>query len=101
MKTIPEQVAHLRSVSPAALAGLDDKAAAGLLRAAYAAVTQEIAKASDGVVKVGGLGMFRVRTVEPKEGAKGNGRRVLFRAAAPKAGKGGKGAKGAKGAAAQ
>jgi nucleoid DNA-binding protein len=96
MNKIPELIERLRKQSPAAVAGLDDQAATRFLRAAFAAVAREIEKTPDGVVKVGGLGAFRVRTLEPKSADKGSTRRVVFRPAAPRAAKGAKGGKGAK-----
>ncbi len=67
--------------------------------AAFAAIAREVEKAPDGLVKVGALGAFRVRTLEPKSGDKGSTRRVVFRPAAPRGAKQGKGSKGGKAAA--
>lgn len=95
MNKIPEIIERLRKQSPAAFAGLDDKVATRLLRAAFSAVAREVEEAPDGLVKVGALGAFRVRTIEPKPGGKGSARRVVFRPAAPRAAKPGKGGKAA------
>ena len=99
MNKIPDFIEQLRKQSPAAFAGLDDKVATKLLRAAFAAIAREVEKAPDGLVKVGALGAFRVRTLEPNSGDKGSTRRVVFRPAAPRGAKQGKGSKGGKAAA--
>jgi len=84
MKNLNELIERVRLESPGALAEVDDKAAAKLIRAAFAAVAKEIASAPDGAHKVGALGTFRVRTVEAKAEGKGGGRKVNFRAMAAK-----------------
>lgn len=83
-----ELIDKIREDSPAAVANLDERAMKLVLRGAFAVVAREVAAAPDGVHKFGGLGSFRVRTVEPK-GAKPSARRVMFKAASsiPKKGK--------------
>lgn len=85
MATLPELVARLRKESPAAMGNLNDRVVLRLLCTAFAKVAIDLDKADDGVHKVGGLGTFRVRTVEASAQGKGAGRRVLFKPAVPKA----------------
>ena len=84
MKNLNELIERLREQSPGVLSQIDNQAASKLLRAAFATVAKDIAAAADGAHKVGGLGTFRVRTLEAKTESKGGGRRVMFRAAVPK-----------------
>lgn len=81
MATLPELIERMRKESPAAMGHLNDRVVLRLLRAAFSIVARDIDQAADGVHKFGGLGAFRVRTVEPNAEGKQGGRRVLFKAA--------------------
>ena len=85
MTTLSDLIARIRKDSPAAVGNLNDRAVSRLLRTAFATIARDMDKAADGVYKVGGLGTFRVRTIEAKAEGKRGGRRVLFKAAQPKA----------------
>ena len=79
--TLNELIERMRTENPDAIGKLPDAAVVRLLRAAFGTVSSDLAQAQDGVYKVGALGVFRVRTVEPNAEGKGGGRRVLFSAA--------------------
>ena len=83
--TVIELIERLHRESPDALKNMDDRKATRLLRAAFRAIAADLEAAEDGTYKVAGLGVFRIRTVEPNADGKGGGRRVLFRTVAPKA----------------
>jgi len=89
MIKLPELLASVSEESPEAVAGITDRGAIKLMRAVFAKLAREIDQAPDGAFQVSGFGTFRVLTAEAKEGGKGGGRRVLFRAQKPKADKGG------------
>lgn len=78
--TLNELIERLRQENPAAVGKLPDAAMLRLLRAAFSTVATDIAQAPDGIHKVGALGVFRVRTVEPKGEGMPGGRRVFFNA---------------------
>mgnify|MGYP001118392992 FL=1 len=85
MTKLPELIERTSKEHPTAVAGVSVPAATKLLRAVFATLAHEIDQAPDGAYKVSGLGTFRVRTIEAKAEDKAGGRRVLFRAAKPKA----------------
>jgi nucleoid DNA-binding protein len=70
---IKELVQSVKDSTPA-LAGIPDGKAVALLRAAFQQISAEIESTAEGVVKVGGLGQFRVRQVEREQG-QGRGER--------------------------
>jgi hypothetical protein len=78
MKPI-EIIEQIKQTNPAALKGVDDKAAARLLRLVFADIAEQIKTSEDGVVAVTGLGRFRVKTVEvEKDGVKTARKRIVF-----------------------
>lgn len=82
---IKELVQSVKDSTPA-LAGIPDGKAVALLRAAFQQISAEIESTAEGVVKVGGLGQFRVRQVEREKGdEKVTVKVVGFRKAVPKA----------------
>jgi nucleoid DNA-binding protein len=85
MTTLTELITRLREQQPAAFGKLDDRSATRLLRSALAAIANDVAQAPDGAVRVAGLGVFQVRTLEANAEGKGGGRRVLFKPAPAKA----------------
>ncbi len=77
--TLNELIERVRAEHPTAMAKVDDRVAARVLRAALAAIAADIDGAGDGVTKISGLGVFRVRTVEADAQGKGGGRKVIFK----------------------
>jgi hypothetical protein len=70
MKII-EMVEKLKEANPSLFEGKNrDKLAASILRNTFAVIREEIQKTESGVVRIGGLGRFRVKRVEltDKEG---------------------------------
>ena len=75
-----EIVGMLRVQKPAVLGKMSDKKAAALIRNALLLLGEKIDATQDGVVKVRGLGNFRVKQVGKATGAaKPTARRVTFR----------------------
>jgi hypothetical protein len=85
MATLPDLIERMHKESPKALGNLGDRVVLRLLRTTFATVAADMDQAVDGAYKVGGLGTFRVRTVEPDAQGKGGGRRILFKPAQSKA----------------
>jgi hypothetical protein len=83
MAKLAELIERVYKESPAVVAGVNERNAVKLLRAVFATLARDIDQAPDGVYKVSGLGVFRVRTVEEKAEGKGGGRRVVFRVEKP------------------
>ena len=82
--TLNELIERVRTDNPTTMAKVDDRVAARVLRAALAAIAADVEGTTDGVNKVAGLGVFRIRTVAPKADGSGGGRVVTFRPVAPK-----------------
>ena len=83
-----EIVALIGIGKPNLLENLHEEQAVKLIREAFLLVTKEIGAVDEGVIKVPGLGSFRVRQVEQqKEGQKIKLRRVIFQSAKPRASK--------------
>lgn len=79
--TITDLVQRARQSAPQKLKDISDEAAAVLLREAFALIGKQIASTDEGMVKVAGLGQFRVRKVEATpDGVKAATRRTLFKA---------------------
>lgn len=76
---INELVKSMREEKPELFAGIRPGAASALIREAFGRVSQAVAEADEGVVKVGGMGAFRSVTVERQaEGASVKKKRVIF-----------------------
>ena len=83
MKPI-EIIEKIKAENPEVLGKMNDKVAARIVRLALAEVGRQLAVADEGVVKVMGLGHFRVKHVEREvDGAKVATKRILFVAAKP------------------
>jgi len=67
---IKELVQQVKGRVPAQLGKIPDAKAASLLREAFALIRDELAKTDQGMVKVGGLGNFRIRLVEVENDGK-------------------------------
>lgn len=82
-----ELVAAIAAAEPGTIGEkMRPKLATHLLRSAFGIIQAEVEKAGDGTLKVGGLGVFRVRTVERGEGSERVTRRVVkFRTGKPAA----------------
>ena len=74
-----EVVQHLKSEKPNILKNIPEKKAAALIRSALAELGRQIDSTDDGVIKVQGLGRFRVRQVERnKNDQKVTVKRIVF-----------------------
>jgi hypothetical protein len=84
--SLKDLVAGAKKSAPA-LENMPDARAVALLREVFRGIGAQIEGTSDGVVKVPGLGNFRVKMVEKeKDGQKTQVKRVIFKEAAVKAG---------------
>lgn len=80
-----EIVALIGLGKPKLLENIAEDQAAKLIREAFMLISKEIEAVEEGVVKVPGLGAFRIRQVEQeKEGRKVKLRKVIFQAAKSK-----------------
>lgn len=79
MTTIVDFVQRLRTEAPAAVAGLQDRDAVRLLREAFGTIARDLEAADEGVHKVAGLGVFRVRKAPVKPDGTGGGKLIGFR----------------------
>lgn len=80
-----EIVERIKKENPLALGNIPDQRAARIIFAALAQLGKHIDAMSDGVLKVPGLGNFRVRKIErEKEGKKVMVKRTIFVAKGPK-----------------
>jgi nucleoid DNA-binding protein len=83
MKPI-EIVEKIKAENPEVLGKMNDKVAARIVRLALAEVARQVTDADEGVVKVVGLGHFRVKHIEKEvDGAKVATKRIFFVAAKP------------------
>lgn len=74
----------LKSENPELFANVPDKAAVAIIRRVVGVLGKQIAAADEGVVKVAGLGSFKIKQVEKeKEGEKVTVKRIMFTAAKP------------------
>jgi nucleoid DNA-binding protein len=83
-----ELLETIRSSKPSLFKGkMTDKVANGLVRAVLDTIRQQVENTQEGSVRIGGLGTFRVRTVD-RNGEKGPDKRrvVNFRSKGAKAG---------------
>jgi len=77
---VTDYVQQAKKEKSGALADLPDKKADTLVRKVLELIGQEIDSAQEGVVKIGGLGSFRVRQVEREvEGEKKLVKQIVFR----------------------
>lgn len=80
-----EIVALIGLGKPKLLENVPEDQAARLIREAFVLISKEIEAVEEGVVKVPGLGAFRIRQLEQeKEGEKRKLRKVVFQAAKAK-----------------
>ena len=83
--TPTELVERIKEKRPNLLGNMPEKKAVALIRAALADLGRHIAEAEEGVVKVQGMGNFRIRMVErEKDGKTVSVKRTMFLAAKPK-----------------
>jgi hypothetical protein len=81
-----EIVENIQKSNPKLLEGLPPRKVTVLLRAALGEISKNVTAAGDGKVRIAGLGVFGVRTVEgEKDGVKKSKRKIFFRPQAPKA----------------
>lgn len=81
-----EIVAKIKAENPKAFGKVADKTAARFIKLALAEVGKQVAAADEGVVRVPGLGSFRIKQVEKeKAGTKVKTRKVMFTAPKPAA----------------
>jgi len=84
MSTLKELVERVKGSSKQ-FADLPDGKAIALLREVFRQIGDEVARTNDGVVKVSGLGSFRIKQVErEKDGKKEMVKKITFRAATVK-----------------
>jgi hypothetical protein len=77
-------VVKAKQAEPDALGNIEDAKAVGLIREVFNQISNAISAADEGVIRVGGLGQFRVMNVERERGGtKANVRKVTFRAVGP------------------
>lgn len=87
MKAI-EIVELIKQENPNTLGKMSDKKAAKVISAALRQISNQLAQASEGTVKIAALGAFAVKQVEREaSGKKSTVKKIAFRAAKPKAGK--------------
>lgn len=83
---IDEVVQEVKSVSSKQLASLPDVKLKSFLRKAFGQILQELETTNEGLVKVSGLGSFRIKQVEvEKDNAKTLQKRIVFHPAKTKA----------------
>lgn len=82
---LSELVGEIAKNNPKSLAGVSEKKAAAIVRAAFEYIAETVANSTDEVVKIPGLGQFRARQVEREvDGETVVKRQVIFRPAKPK-----------------
>ncbi len=80
-----ELVELIKEKRPNLLGKMPERKAVALVQAALAALGRQIAEVEEGVVRVAGLGNFRIRMVETeKDGKTVSVKRTTFLAAKPK-----------------
>jgi hypothetical protein len=80
-----ELVELIKEKRPKLLGKMPEKRAVALIRVALAELGRHIAEAEEGVVRVLGMGAFRIRMVEQeKDGENVTVKRIVFLAAKPK-----------------
>ena len=76
---IKEIVQQVKGKAPEQYSKLPEAPAVGLLREAFAVVLGELESTDNGVVKIAGLGAFRIRLVDVEAGGKPKVvKRVMF-----------------------
>jgi nucleoid DNA-binding protein len=81
-----EIVALIKNENPKLMSNIQGKQAAQFVREAWQLISKQIEAVDEGLVKVPGLGSFRVRQVEQdKDGTKTKVKKILFKASAGKA----------------
>ena len=80
-----ELVVLIKEKRPNLLGKIPEQKAVALIRVALAELGRHIAEAEEGVVRVPGMGNFRIRMVgQEKDGKKVSVKRIIFLAAKPK-----------------
>ncbi|NWG38598.1 MAG: HU family DNA-binding protein [Hydrogenophilaceae bacterium] len=81
-----EIVALIKNENPKLMSNIQGKQAAQFVREAWQLISKQIEAVDEGLVKVPGLGSFRVRQVEQeKDGTKTKVRKIIFKASSGKA----------------
>ena len=79
-----EIVEKMKAENPEALGKINHGIAARIVRLALAEIGAQIAAADEGVVRVAGLGSFRIKHIEKEvDGEKVSVRKIIFAAAKP------------------
>lgn len=80
-----EIVALIKNENPKLMSNIQGKQAALFVREAWQLISKQIEAVDEGLVKVPGLGSFRVRQVEQdKDGTKTKVKKIIFKAATGK-----------------